>query len=307
MSHAAVSGRITGSALVVPRFFVVQTQFSPLSSSGSKKGEYKMNRRLVPWMVLWLAVCLVESPSSFALQNQLNQDRVPCGSHGVLFTNLSTQPTNFDIAAYGGAVCKVTYSWIDANGISRTLSVSHPPASTTVPTSTFLPSHGASSTLKPGGSISWSVAAGSDFVNLNVVIERPPSTLVPSSTTTLGSATFGAVGGPLYSTGLICGSRGTLFNNLTSAPINFDLLIQNQSPPVTVGSVTDNCGITVFWRDTAGTQHTINLQPFTTQAVSATNIPAGGIIGWISSGEPNTKATFYWEFERSVTIQGQTF
>ncbi len=267
-----------------------------------------MNRKLVSWILLSLALCLIGSSNSLALENQTFIPNTPCGSQGTLFTNLSAQPTSFDLGATWAASCQITLSWTDANGVPHSISLSDAPVDSTSPCNSCFSSRGVSSSLRAGGSISWKVAAGTGNNNLNVVLERPPSSLVPSSTTTLGSATFGPVEGQLYN-GLPCGSRGTLYNNLTSAPLNFDLMITNSSEPNTVGSVTDYCGITVYWRDTSGNEHTINLLPGFTQAVAGTNIPAGAVINWISTGEATAKLTVHvnWQLERAVTIQGQTF
>jgi hypothetical protein len=254
-----------------------------------------MKRQFAPLAVLCLALWGFETPNVLALQTgQLGQS-LPCGSSGTLFTNTGNAPTEFDLGADWSGQCQLSISWTDQNGNPQTITLTAPPPAGGA-SSSDQPSAGASSSLAAGGAISWTTAAGSSGpYTLNVHLVRPLSTLDLKGQNKdhqgHETVTFGTVSGmfgPIntgYNTGenVRCGSSGALYTNLTSDPIYFDLMVNNQSPSEFIGPTSYACSVSVAWTDATGNAQTINIGPGASQGALSTSLPPSGVISWTSS------------------------
>lgn len=92
----------------------------------------------------------------------------PCGASGAVYTNLSPNPIKFNLGVGGvglPACGSVTWSWTDADGQAQTITVSAMAEPST---------QGASTSLPPGGVLSWTTAPGAGTVDFGVDIERAP-------------------------------------------------------------------------------------------------------------------------------------
>lgn len=266
-----------------------------------------MKYKLVALIVFSLALAAFETPNTLALQSGVNGIDLPCGASGVLFTNAGPRPTAIDLGADWSGPCALTLSWTDAGGNARRMTLVAP--SNNAVSSSQQPSSGAASSLATGGSISWSTAAGTRGSNLlNVTLERPPDVQPPIGPI---SATFGSVGGKFGSnfsgtnTGenVACGSSGTLYTDMTTATVGFDLMIHNESPTIFINNVPNSCSVTVSWTDANGHTQKIAVSQGHSEGVSATSLPGEGAVFWTSSGPSSAQVAVEWKEERSTGIK----
>ncbi len=99
----------------------------------------------------------------------------------------------------------------------------------------------------------------------------------------------GSVGGSIGGGPNTCGSGGTLYANLTSTALRFELSLTNFSA---------NCTTTISWTDTNGHAQTVDVGPNLSTVVS-TSLPARGTVLWSSSGSPSLNVVLSWELERA--------
>ena len=271
-----------------------------------------MKLTVVRAVVVCIALILFETPKVYALQSGQNGMSLPCGARGTLFANVGTQPTDFDLGADWSGSCRLTLAWDDADGRPQAIILETPPfpgVSSNPPE----PSGGASSSLAPGGAISWATQLGTNGPNLlNVRFQRAPSSLSgsPKGSSSPGTATFGSVGGkfgPLQlgqniGENLSCGSSGTLYTNLTSAPIPFDLMLNNESPYEVVNNTNSACSVAVSWTDGTGHPQAIFVAGGLSQGASATTLPPGGAVSWSSSGDSSLQVAVEWQIQRAVPM-----
>lgn len=85
-----------------------------------------------------------------------------CGTGGSLYENRTGHSLDLDFAVAAPSTCRATISWTDAAGHAQTLDADH------------LTTEGASSSLPPGGVISWTADAGSADDGFVIVIDRLP-------------------------------------------------------------------------------------------------------------------------------------
>lgn len=107
----------------------------------------------------------------------------------------------------------------------------------------------------------------------------------------------GSVGGSLNDPK--CPSSGVLYINASSIPMNFELVVNNNS----YGSCSD----TLSWTDSNGNAQSITVAAGTLSSVSlSSSIPPDGTITWISSGTGNTGLV--WQLERAPaqSISGES-
>jgi hypothetical protein len=87
-----------------------------------------------------------------------------------------------------------------------------------------------------------------------------------------------------------CGSGGTLYRNLTSRPLAFELL-------VSASTVAPACSVSVSWTDASGHPQTLPVNP-NFSAVATTTLPADGTIAWTSTPDAGQILFLGWEMQR---------
>lgn len=92
-----------------------------------------------------------------------------CGTSGAAYINLTADPIYFNLAVSLSSGCGVTLSWTDANGQAQEMTFS---ASANT--------QGASTSLPPGGVISWALEPGAGSKFLGFDVERAPTIPVSS-------------------------------------------------------------------------------------------------------------------------------
>ncbi|HEV2176883.1 MAG TPA: hypothetical protein VGW33_06745 [Terriglobia bacterium] len=105
------------------------------------------------------------------------------------------------------------------------------------------------------------------------------------------SESFGSVGSEIAGSGA-CGSGGTLYRNLTSHPMHFELLLS-------VGLIVLNgCSSTsLAWTDAQGHSQTLTVK-YGFSAVVSTSLPAEGVISWSTIPTSGFAPVFSWELQR---------
>ena len=92
---------------------------------------------------------------------------------------------------------------------------------------------------------------------------------------------------------------GTLFANLTSSAMNFDLNLN-------LSGDANSCDVTASWTDASGKAQTITVSPTLPIIVVATSLGAKDKVLW-SSGSSGDGPAFQWQLEQApaVSIEGQ--
>jgi hypothetical protein len=195
-----------------------------------------------------------------------------CASGGTVYDNRTSAPMSFDLNAqnYSLNSCPVTISWTDANGNPQAVTIP-PQGATTFGTS-----------LAAQGKILWS-SQGTSNVNFSWFLSQ--------------AVNVGSMGGNAS-----CNSTGTVYQNLTQAPIGLHLAFVAQSYPISFS-----------WIDATGAPQRVDLaggvngngQPlFQNSEGVSTSLPAGGIISW-SSGSGTSCGGAGWNLERTFDSVGQ--
>jgi len=212
----------------------------------------------------------------------------PCASGGTFLSNLGSKSFTFDLGvSLSNAECMFTLSWNDANGHAQSITLNNGE------------SQGVSSSLPVGGVVSWMTAGPAGTIQgVAWRLERPHTALVtaPLKLAAAASATLGSVGGSKNGP-QGCGSDGTLYTNLTSSPVNFDLSVSNLNM-----QPSNACTVTLSWTDANGHKQTITVPLGVSQAGSFTSLPAGGAISFTSSPFGGPEVAFQWELERSHEV-----
>jgi hypothetical protein len=200
-----------------------------------------------------------------------------CAAGGTIFENRTSNSMSFDLFILNntGATCPVAASWTDATGKSQSITVSNPPS----PTSS-LPSPVVATSLPPNGAISWS-SQGNGNVNFNWYLSQP------ASVANNGSA-------------LSCQLSGTLYENLSPAPVNLHLAVSAQSYSVSLRWV--DAGGASQELDLAGGLNGNGLPEYQNSEGVATSLPPGGAITF-ATGTGKYCSGSSWEFERAVGDQ----
>jgi hypothetical protein len=188
-----------------------------------------------------------------------------CAPGGTIFENRTSNSMSFDLLIQNstGVACPITVSWSDATGKSQSITVS-----TSLLVATSLASNGA---------ILWS-SQGNGNVNFNWFLSQPASV-----------ANIGL--------GLSCQSSGTLYENLSPAPVNLHLAVVAQAYSVSLRWV-DASGASQEL-DLAGGLNANNLPQYQNSEGVATSLPPGGAITF-ATGNGKYCTGSGWEFERAV-------
>jgi hypothetical protein len=222
-----------------------------------------------------VAAFLWGSPKAFA---SIGGNLTPlCGAGDVLFANLTSVSINFELSLGGGVPCDFSASWKDASGHAQSVTL------LSNVTTGFNPSASVSSSLPPGGTISWSSSGESRTANIYWQLERAPAQSVSTP--------------PDYPNTAPCGSSGTLYTNLRSTSVYLDLAVN-----LFLG-YDDSCALTVSWTDSTGHAQTISLAPGGgfSKGVS-TSLPAAGVISW-AWGSGSSNQGFSFQLERVVSTK----
>lgn len=205
-----------------------------------------------------VGVCLCGPSNAFSAVGGFVEG-VTCGVNGTIYANFTSGRITFDFNLVNiGTVCTVTASWTDASGKTQSIT-SSPMTEATVATS-----------LGPNGAIQWSSSGSNQSVQFSWQLARPLYS-------GMGSEFEGS-----------CGTSGTLYTNLTPAPLSLNISISGNGGPCSL--------FTLNWIDAAGNARTLSASANDTEGTS-TSLPAGGTITWTSSGNGAGPAGF-WQLER---------
>jgi len=187
---------------------------------------------------------------------------LPCGSSGVVYSNLNPSVLSFQIMVNnvgqaGTGDCAVSLSWTDAEGHQQGLTLDLELATVVA------------SSLPAGGAISWSSGSGSSVAFWwGIQVGHAVS---------LETQVFAQQ----------CGSGGSVYTNLTSRSVQLDVALVNYG----------SCLVTFSWTDAKGEARTLTPGVDYVEGVT-TSLPPGGSITWSMPAMGSAAGVATWQVEQ---------